>query len=202
MSEEPDNDYCPSCRVPFTEHLGLAGTCKHLQMAEDAAEKGRLARENAAGMEMQIQDLESTVHRLRSALEGVLKIVPSCSEPWNIIEGALKPWLSPSAPSGTNSVQTGSKSVIAPAGQDNSQKQYYLPPDTRKAGVSALAEGEWREFRPSQSNPIQMGDQYRPKPELAISWQQGWSDIEGWIGMTQASENLIYRRLRPATKEE
>lgn len=28
MSKELDNDYCPSCGVPFTEHLGLVGTCK------------------------------------------------------------------------------------------------------------------------------------------------------------------------------
>jgi hypothetical protein len=28
---EPDNDRCPSCGVPYTEHLGLIGTCKRVQ---------------------------------------------------------------------------------------------------------------------------------------------------------------------------
>lgn len=28
MSVELNDDYCPACKVPFTEHLGLVGTCK------------------------------------------------------------------------------------------------------------------------------------------------------------------------------
>lgn len=265
--------HCPACKVPFTEHLGLVGTCKlkleaekdkdisiqdwcemdteikaitskfgipdyypvqgyGFKSAETCVEE--LAERHNAALE-QIGLAGAEIARLRSALEvdnlaGIIRFVDgnhslgagqlaeaiiealSLSAPAEPSEDDKEaaqlqsllvskfPTFRPSYPSGLFAWATAALS--APAGQDNSQKQYYLPPDTRKAGVSALAEGEWREFRPSQSNPIQMGDQYRPKPELAISWQQGWSDIEGWIGMTQASENLIYRRLRPATKEE
>lgn len=35
MSVELNDDYCPACKVPFTEHLGLVGTCKQLQGAKE-----------------------------------------------------------------------------------------------------------------------------------------------------------------------
>lgn len=37
---EPDSDKCPSCGVPYTEHLGLIGTCKRVK--ELTADRDRL----------------------------------------------------------------------------------------------------------------------------------------------------------------
>lgn len=37
---EPDSDRCPSCGVPYTEHLGLIGTCKRVK--ELTADRDRL----------------------------------------------------------------------------------------------------------------------------------------------------------------
>lgn len=47
---------------------------KQLAMANDAAAKGDLARQNAGGMEMRISELEEHVRLLRSQLHGIINL--------------------------------------------------------------------------------------------------------------------------------
>lgn len=95
-----NKDNCPSCNVPWVEHLGVQGLCKELQKAK-AQIKWHSGCENKCGEELDA--LQADNQRLRSALEAAADFVVHPHPNYSlyhigIVRAEIDAALSPSAP--------------------------------------------------------------------------------------------------------
>jgi uncharacterized ferredoxin-like protein len=85
----PDEAKCPSCGVPFVDHLGLTLTCAILQQAN--RERDALAKGNAmlmAGMESQSERMDGLKQEVRSLREVNAALLAACKQSLSLSQHA------------------------------------------------------------------------------------------------------------------